>query len=132
MRTTRKGSKPGLALDTPTCLRSSTELRTARSVDVGQAAHLDGAGTEKEPIVGNDCPRSSKEEDLSLRTIAPDVDTDEYYPEGGAQAWLVTFGSFCAMFGAFGLLNTVGTLQAYLAENQLKDYTQASISWIFS
>ncbi|KAK9477235.1 major facilitator superfamily domain-containing protein [Lipomyces japonicus] len=54
------------------------------------------------------------------------------YPEGGLQAWLVVFGSWCAMFGAFGIWNSVGIFQAWLATHQLKDHTEGEISWIFS
>ncbi|EGD98213.1 hypothetical protein TESG_05595 [Trichophyton tonsurans CBS 112818] len=53
------------------------------------------------------------------------------YPEGGLEAYLVVFGCFLCLFGSFGLVNTIGTFQAYLSENQLKDYNQSTISWIF-
>jgi hypothetical protein len=36
------------------------------------------------------------------------------------------------MVPSFGLLNTIGVLEAWLANNQLKDYSKASIGWIFS
>ncbi|KAI9803556.1 MAG: hypothetical protein M1825_001899 [Sarcosagium campestre] len=70
-----------------------------------------------------------------------DVTSNEYeskdeqgnsYPEGGLQAWKVVFGSFCGMLGAFGLANSIGTFQAYISENQLKEYTADQIGWIFS
>lgn len=35
------------------------------------------------------------------------------------------------MVPSFGLLNSVGVLQAWLANNQLKDYSGSSIGWIF-
>ena len=54
------------------------------------------------------------------------------YPEGGLQAWLVVFGSFCGMLSSFGLINTTGTLVAYLSTNQLRDYSSSTIAWIFS
>ncbi|MCJ1378914.1 hypothetical protein MMC17_002013 [Xylographa soralifera] len=54
------------------------------------------------------------------------------YPEGGFQAWLVVFGSFCGMLAAFGLANAVGTYQAYLSTHQLADYDESTIGWIFS
>lgn len=62
------------------------------------------------------------------------VSTDPYgntYPEGGLEAWLVVFGSFMGLFGSLGLVNTIGTFQAYLSTNQLKDYSDGSIGWIF-
>ncbi|MCJ1404250.1 hypothetical protein MMC11_007475 [Xylographa trunciseda] len=75
------------------------------------------------------------------RTLAPkeaskqalEPDTDEVtYPEGGLRAWLVVFGAFCGMLAAFGLANAVGTYQAYLSTNQLANYDESTIGWIFS
>ena len=37
---------------------------------------------------------------------APNDEPVVTYPEGGLRAWLVVLGSFCAMLGAFGILNT--------------------------
>ena len=54
------------------------------------------------------------------------------YPEGGLRAYSVVFGSFCGMVAAFGLMNTVGTFQAYLSTHQLAHYSPSSIGWIFS
>ncbi|KAJ8071097.1 hypothetical protein OCU04_001440 [Sclerotinia nivalis] len=58
---------------------------------------------------------------------------DEYkYPEGGLQAWLVVLGSWCGMFCSFGIANSTGSFQAYLAANQLASYSDSQIGWIFS
>ena len=54
------------------------------------------------------------------------------YPEGGAKAWLVVLGSFSGLMASFGLVNTVGTLQAYLSTHQLASYDPSTIGWIFS
>ncbi|KAJ5212247.1 uncharacterized protein N7498_003893 [Penicillium cinerascens] len=53
------------------------------------------------------------------------------YPEGGTEAWLVVLGSFLGLFGSLGLVNTIGTFQAYIESHQLKDYSSGSIGWIF-
>ncbi|KAL1980462.1 hypothetical protein VTN96DRAFT_4151 [Rasamsonia emersonii] len=70
----------------------------------------------------------------SLMNPASRVLTDPYgntYPEGGLKAWLVVFGSFMGLFGSLGLVNTVGTFQAYLSTHQLQDYSDGSVGWIF-
>lgn len=70
-----------------------------------------------------------KNHDLATR-----VSTDPHgntYPEGGLQAWLVVFGSFSGLFGAMGLINTIGTFQTYISTHQLKDYGSGAIGWIF-
>ncbi|KAK4908775.1 hypothetical protein LTR28_000265, partial [Elasticomyces elasticus] len=54
------------------------------------------------------------------------------YPEGGLKAWLVVLGSFSGMLAAFGMMNTLGTFQAYLRTHQLAQYTDSEIGWIFS
>jgi uncharacterized membrane protein len=60
-------------------------------------------------------------------------DEEEFdYPEGGREAWLVVFGGWCGMVGGFSLMNSVGIIQAYVQENQLKNYTPSTVGWIFS
>lgn len=57
---------------------------------------------------------------------------DEAYPEGGWQAWLVVFGSFCGLFASLGLMNSIAIFQTYLGTHQLSDYSEGTIGWIFS
>ncbi|KAF2643775.1 MFS general substrate transporter [Massarina eburnea CBS 473.64] len=57
---------------------------------------------------------------------------EEDYPDGGREAWLVVLGAWCAMIPSMGLLNTVGVLQAWVSQNQLKEYPEFDIGWIFS
>lgn len=59
------------------------------------------------------------------------LDSD-IYPEGGLRAYSVVLGSFCGMTASFGILNSVGTFQAYLSTNQLADETPSAIGWVFS
>lgn len=59
------------------------------------------------------------------------VSESESYPEGGRAAYLSLFGCFCAWMCAFGLMNTIGTFQAYLGTHQLAGYSEADIGWIF-
>ncbi|KAL5360504.1 major facilitator superfamily domain-containing protein [Aspergillus floccosus] len=59
-------------------------------------------------------------------------DNDLVFPDGGWRAWSVVLGSWCAMVPSFGLMNTLGVFEAWLAEHQLRDYSKASIGWIFS
>jgi hypothetical protein len=39
-------------------------------------------------------------------TTSPVLIFDVSYPEGGFQAWLVVFGSFCGITAAFGFMNS--------------------------
>lgn len=70
----------------------------------------------------------------SALASASRVSTDAYgntYPEGGLEAWLCVFGSFCGLMGALGMMNTIGTLQAYISTHQLESQTESAIGWIF-
>ncbi|KAF9884042.1 hypothetical protein FE257_002380 [Aspergillus nanangensis] len=85
-----------------------------------------------------DLHRQSSEDlpsDLSAHRVPMSrVTTDaegNTYPEGGLEAWSVVFGSWMGLFGSLGLLNTIGTFQAYLEGNQLHNYSSGSIGWIF-
>lgn len=86
----------------------------------------------------NDLARQSSEDIPSRHSVhsAPmsRVTTDadgNTYPEGGLEAWLVVFGSWMGLFGSLGLVNTIGTFQAYLENHQLKEYSSGKIGWIF-
>ncbi|KAI5199540.1 hypothetical protein E4T39_06170 [Aureobasidium subglaciale] len=61
-----------------------------------------------------------------------DVADLEKYPEGGLEAWLVVLGSWCAMTAGMGILNTIGTLHAWISTHQLSTYSSSSVGWIFS
>ena len=78
-------------------------------------------------------PSSNNSKDESISPVeAAVVKDDNTYPEGGLAAWLVVFGSFSGMVASFGVLNTVGTFQAYLSTHQLAKHSPSSIGWIFS
>lgn len=59
-------------------------------------------------------------------------DDSHTFPEGGLTAWLVVFGSFCAMVSIYGLINTSAVFESYFKTYQLKDYSHSQIGWIFS
>ena len=54
------------------------------------------------------------------------------YPEGGLRAWMVVFGAWAGMCACFGQMNSIGTFQAYISANQLKQYSPSAVGWIFS
>ncbi|KAB8446198.1 hypothetical protein FH972_025180 [Carpinus fangiana] len=74
----------------------------------------------------------TKEPSSDIERSGSDSDDDEItYPEGGLKAWLVTFGSWCAMTAGFGTINTIGVFSAYISNNQLEGYDESTVSWIF-
>lgn len=82
-------------------------------------------------ISKNEAP-SKNDDEKPTTPDGPIVEDGNTYPEGGLRAWLVVFGSFSGMVASFGILNTVGTFQAYLSTHQLAHHSPASIGWIFS
>lgn len=56
----------------------------------------------------------------------------EDFPDGGATAWLVVFGGWCALFCTFGLVNCVGVFQQYYVQGPLSDQSSSNVSWIMS
>lgn len=63
---------------------------------------------------------------------APNTTTPYIYPEGGTSAWLTVLGSWAAMVGGLGLLNTIAPLQTYISTHQLSTHSPSSVAWIFS
>ncbi|KAF2751333.1 MFS monocarboxylate transporter-like protein [Sporormia fimetaria CBS 119925] len=72
--------------------------------------------------------KSGDEESQSMASN----DNEVSYPEGGLQAWLVVIGGFAASVVGFGIMNTVGIFNDYLKQNDLKDYPESTVGWIFS
>ncbi|KAL2840491.1 major facilitator superfamily domain-containing protein [Aspergillus pseudodeflectus] len=100
--------------------------------------HLVQDHPQARPIPEDGLYRQSSEDTaldgLSHRVPISRVTTDtdgNTYPEGGLEAWLVVLGAFLGLFASLGLVNTIGSFHAYLENNQLKDYSSGSVSWIF-
>lgn len=53
------------------------------------------------------------------------------FPEGGIKGWLCVFGSFMGLVGSLGLINSIGSFQAYLDSHQLMQYGAGKTGWIF-
>ncbi|KAL4751796.1 hypothetical protein BDW72DRAFT_192657 [Aspergillus terricola var. indicus] len=53
-------------------------------------------------------------------------------PEGGREAWLSLIGASLAMFVSFGWVNCIALFQAEYESNQLRQYSQSTVSWITS
>lgn len=66
------------------------------------------------------------------RDTASSAGESESYPEGGLRAWLVVLGAWLALLSSLGLMNTLATFQTYVMTNQLKDYDEGTVGWIFS
>jgi len=62
----------------------------------------------------------------------PSAEAGMGHPDGGLKAWLVVFGSFCAMGAIYGLINTSAVFESYFRTHQLSDYSHSEIGWIFS
>ena len=81
--------------------------------------------------IGDHGPPTISSEPFPDGAVQRTMMDDEAFPEGGRRAWSSLLGCFCAWMTAFGLMNTIGTFQAYLETHQLAQYTEAEIGWIF-
>jgi MFS family permease len=108
----RRGSNASAGGDTrPAPANESNENNTLKSPDLRTTNY----GTSNRPTANEE--RSGDEDD---------------YPEGGFHAWLVVFGAWCCMIGGLALLNSQAPLQSYIARNQLSQYSESTVGWIFS
>lgn len=81
---------------------------------------------EEEAAGANTLGELEKKETLmSIRSPAA-------FPDGGFQAWACTFGAFCCLFCSFGWINVIGIFQGYYQQNQLKEYSPSTVSWVGS
>jgi hypothetical protein len=78
---------------------------------------------------GDEKAHRPHDEESRSTSIANDEVT---YPEGGLGAWSVVLGSFLGLIASLGMMNTVGIYHAYIAEHFLADYSESTVSWIFS
>jgi len=92
---------------------------------------------QESPVVLSHLSTSKDHDHQGLRSLEPlELSTtsrsraDYDFPEGGFRAWLVVFGSFCVIFGTYGLLSSVGLFLAYWKVHQLASYSSGSIGWI--
>lgn len=102
-----------------------------RGPAVGGGEDGGGEGTGEEGRTGGE-RGDGGEGGLETTTPLARVETNLDFPEGGLGAWLVVFGSFCAMLCVFGLINTAAVFESYFSTNQLSDHSSSEIGWIFS
>src|SRR3569833_261493 len=114
-----------------TCLKNHTG---PRSGIYGSAAslpvHVEWESSEKEADGSPEGNGSLFQDAGSAEQAQQSFDVS--FPEGGTQAWLVVFGSFCAMFCIFGIINTSAVFESWFSTHQLSSYTPSQIGWIFS
>ncbi|KAM3162969.1 hypothetical protein ACU8KH_03236 [Lachancea thermotolerans] len=61
------------------------------------------------------------------------VDNDlSLFPDGGREAYTVVAGACMGLTSVFGVVNSVGAIQAYISEHQLKAVRTSTVSWIFA
>ncbi|CDK24950.1 unnamed protein product [Kuraishia capsulata CBS 1993] len=94
-------------------------------------------------LKGKDGLEGISEIQVSYRGPAPEIpeerresdnldEEDEEFPDGGLKAWLVVGGSFFGLVADFGLINSMGAIQAYVSAHQLSNVSSSTSAWIFS
>ncbi|KAK3117170.1 hypothetical protein LTR53_001749 [Teratosphaeriaceae sp. CCFEE 6253] len=124
MSTILNGSTPGLLPQNNTITPS---LNPTTSPQVSAPSECPPCQSRDSASLG-----PSPNEDIESARSPVNEKVDVVYPEGGLQGWLVVLGAFSGMVAGFGLMNTIGIYQAYLASHQLAEYDESTIGWIFS
>ncbi|KAI9836718.1 MAG: hypothetical protein M1837_003267 [Sclerophora amabilis] len=112
------------------------DLSHKQSPPASRRSSLVNSTVEKGP--GGSSPGSAApngyaaERTASHRSNNSATGSDVEYPEGGLRAWSVVLGSIMGMTASFGMMNSIGVFQAYISNDQLKDYGEGTIGWIFS
>ena len=74
---------------------------------------------------------ASESDRLLIKHDSDPPDTIDY-PDGGLQAWSVVAGSFCGMFACFGVMNSIGTFEAYISTHQLSELSPFAVGSVSS
>jgi MFS family permease len=62
--------------------------------------------------------------------IEIDLQDEGDFPEGGTQAWTAVLSAVLILYSSFGFMVTIGTLQDYWHEHQLRIYSSRDVGWI--
>lgn len=106
-------------------------IHTGLGHRANRASFTTNISTHPKPYILNGNNINNNENDDG----SDDGDEDEEnitYPDGGWEAWLVVLGSFCGLMPVFGLINSLGAIQAYISEHQLARKSESQVSWVFS
>lgn len=74
---------------------------------------------------------SSSNEDEPPQMLDTEQDITDF-PDGGWKAYSVLLGSHIGLIINFGILNSVGAVQAYISTHQLAGEKVSDVSWVFS
>lgn len=108
----------------------SVITETIRANSISRLETPDDSVDFSEVEINNNAVDNSGE--ISVLSNDFDDKDDQYYPEGGLEAYLVMFGSFCGAITSLGMINSIGAVQAYVSNHQLMNLKATTVSWIFS
>lgn len=97
--------------------RDSIELRSVRT-NVRATPSLESQGEV-----------NSEDQPAGFENIVSD---NEGCPDGGRKAYSVLFGCFIGLISNLGVINSIGAVQAYVSEHQLKTVQTSTVAWVFS
>ncbi|KAF6007300.1 hypothetical protein HII13_004612 [Brettanomyces bruxellensis] len=104
-------------------LNSGNTLSTLNALDA-RLSNSSSSESEKKDQV--DETKNSQKDDED------EINEEDLYPNGGIKAYTVVFGSFCCCVTLFGMMDSIGVIEAYVQIHQLSTTAVSSISWIFS
>lgn len=98
----------------------------------GHHGHRHGGGDGAGDGGDDDGDRQDSKQDLGSMLERPlsTTATPLVIPDGGLRAWLTVAGSTAGVTATFGVINSVGTFQSYLASHQLHHFSARDVGWI--
>lgn len=138
MQSESNGSTPGLYNQQDQLQRVNTypnaefTIPPSDSLSKCRSAQTHSAGAQVSEKLKESPRNAIATGDEETQSQTSHSDDEVTYPEGGLESWLVVLGSFMGLLASLGTMNTVGIYHSYLAEHQLRGYSESSIGWIFS
>lgn len=109
--------------------KAGTDTDTGRMSDGARGPAQPEPSHRVDPEEGHLEPSAVEQHVPTAQEI--DVNADGF-PEGGREAWVVLFGTWCVLFCTFGLGNSIGVFQTYYVSHALRQYSSSTVSWITS
>lgn len=119
-------------LDHPTTMRTPQTMNDDDKLDNYSLARLrvQRADDEPEGLLARQLSREAIEE---TRAVAVETHTEiGPPPDGGRQAWCSVGAASCVLLVVFGFVTSMGQLQTYYMQHQLKGYSKSTVAWLGS
>lgn len=118
--------RPAIRLPDPAKHKDHYEAVESSDIPTTEAGTSSAIGITKQQSHTQKTQEINPEDQIEL------AEEDLSFPDGGTEAYLVVLVALLSLIITFGLMNTIGAIQAYLTTHQLANASASSVGWIFS